>query len=223
MTSPISRQTFAAGTGALVVGFSAAAHVLGSAARAQAPAHPISPSLTKAPGLDSWLRIGAGGDVTVLTGKVEIGQGIKTALAQIAADELDVALARVAVVTADTARTPDEATTSRSHSIIESGAALRAAAADARAFLLAKAAERLRVPATGLSVSDGVISAAGGGGQITYWSIIGDNKFDQPVTGKAATKDPAAYRYVGKSIPRIDIPGKVSGAPAFVQDLRFPG
>jgi CO/xanthine dehydrogenase Mo-binding subunit len=161
--------------------------------------------------------------VTVLTGKVEIGQGIKTALAQIAADELDVALQRVKVITADTATTPDEATTSRSHSIIESGAALRAAAAQARAFLLAKAAERLRAPVAALGVNDGVIGATTGGEEITYWSIIGDNKFNQLVSGSAPTKDPAAYKLVGKSIPRIDIPGKVTGAASFVQDLRLPG
>jgi len=127
------------------------------------------------------------------------------------------------VVTADTGQTPDESTTSRSHSIIESGGALRAAAAEARAFLLAKAAERLRVPIDGLTVNDGTISAGTGGEAISYWSIIGDSNFNQAVSGKAKVKDPAAYKYVGKSIARVDIPGKVTGAPAFVQDLRLPG
>jgi nicotinate dehydrogenase subunit B len=177
----------------------------------------------KPPQLDSWIRISAGGGVTVLTGKVEIGQGVKTALAQIAADEMDVALQRVMVITADTERTHDEAATTRSHSIIESGRALRAAAAEARAFLLAKAAERLGVPVTALTVSDGVISSAAGSEQITYWSIIGGNQFNQVLGGKATTKDPVAYKYVGKSIARVDIPGKVTGAPSFVQDLRLPG
>jgi nicotinate dehydrogenase subunit B len=223
MKNSISRRKFVTGTGALVVGFSTASRLVGSTAWAQAAAPSASPSLTKAPQLDSWIRISAGGEVTVLTGKVEIGQGIKTALAQIAAEELDVALQRVAVITADTEKTPDESTTSRSHSIIESGGALRAAAAEARAFLLAKAAERLRVPVTALTVSDGVISSAAGHEQITYSSIIGDNKFNQDVSGKAAAKDPAAYKYVGKSIARVDIPGKVTGAPSFVQDLRLPG
>ncbi len=223
MKSAISRRKFVAGSGALVVGFSTVARMSGSTAWAQAAAPSPFPSLTKAPQLDSWIRISAAGEVTVFSGKVEIGQGIKTALAQIAADELDVALQRVEVVTADTARTPDEATTSRSHSIIESGGALRAAAAEARAFLLAKAAERLRAPVTALTVNDGAITAGAASEQITYWSIIGDNKFDQTVSGKAPTKDPAAYKYVGKSIARVDIPGKVTGAPSFVQDLRLPG
>jgi nicotinate dehydrogenase subunit B len=222
MTTSLSRRTFVAGSGALVVSFSTS-RFAGSTASAQPAAASVSPSLTKAAELDSWIKIGAGGEVTALTGKVEIGQGIKTALAQIVADELDVALARVAIVTADTARTPDEATTSRSHSIIESGGALRAAAAEARTFLLAKAAERLRVPVSTLSVNDGVIGAAAGSEQISYWSIIGDNKFSQVVTGKAPTKDPAVYKYVGKPIARLDLPGKVTGAASFVQDLRLPG
>jgi CO/xanthine dehydrogenase Mo-binding subunit len=222
----ISRRDFVAGTGALIVGFGTTSHLADDAARAQAPAAAppaASPSLAKAPQLDSWIKIGGAGDVTVLTGKVEIGQGIKTALMQIVADELDVDLQRIRVVTADTEQTPDESTTSRSHSIIESGGALRAAAAQARAFLLAKAAERLRIPVDALSVSDGTISPAAGGETVTYWSIIGDNNFNQAITGNVKAKDPAAYKYVGKSIARVDIPGKVTGAPAFVQDLRLPG
>jgi nicotinate dehydrogenase subunit B len=212
MKRSISRRKFVAGTGALVVGF--ASGITRPVAWAQATAPSLSPSLAKAPQLDSWIKINAGGGVTVLTGKVEIGQGIKTALAQIAADELDVALDRVTVLTADTEKTPDEGATNRSHSIIESGRALRAAAAEARAFLLAKAAERLRAPITALTVSDGVISSAAGSGQVTYWSIIGDNRFNQVVGETATTKDSAAYKYVGKSIGRLDIPGKLRAHPA---------
>src|SRR5271163_2706136 len=156
MKRSISRRKFVAGTGALVVGFSATSGLTPRISWAQAAAASLSPSLAKAPQLDSWIKISAGGGVTVLSGKVEIGQGIKTALAQIAADELDVALDRITILTADTEKTPDEGATSRSHSIIESGRALRSAAAEARAFLLAKASERLRVPITELRISDGV-------------------------------------------------------------------
>jgi nicotinate dehydrogenase subunit B len=223
MKRSVSRRKFVAGTGALVIGFGATSGIIPRISWAQAAAASLSPSFAKAPQLDSWIRISATGGVTVLTGKVEIGQGIKTALAQIAADELDVTLQRVTVITADTERTHDEAATTRSHSIIESGRALRAAAAEARAFLLAKAGERLGVPVKALTVSDGVISSAAGSEQITYWSIIGDNQFNEVVGGTATTKDSAAYKYVGKSIARVDIPGKVTGAPSFVQDLRLPG
>ena len=219
----ISRRKFVAGTGALVVGFSATSGIATRNSSAQVVAASLSPSFTKAPQLDSWIKISASGGVTVLTGKVEIGQGIKTALAQIAADELDVALDRVSIITADTEQTPDEGATTRSHSIIESGRALRSAAAQARTFLLAKAAERLRLPATELRVNDGVVSSIAGNEKITYWSIIGDKQFNQVVAGTATAKDPAAYTYVGKSIARLDIPGKVTGAPSFVQDLRLPG
>src|SRR5271154_2125037 len=124
MKRSISRRKFVAETGTLLVGFSATAGISPRIAWAQAAAASTSPSLAKAPQLDSWIRISAGGGVTVLTGKVEIGQGVKTALARIAADEMDVALQRVVVITADTERSHDEAATPRSHSIIESGRAL---------------------------------------------------------------------------------------------------
>jgi nicotinate dehydrogenase subunit B len=223
MKRTISRRKFVVGTGALVVGFSGTSGITPRIVSAQVVAASLSPSLAKAPRLDSWIKISASGAVTVLTGKVEIGQGIKTALAQIAADELDVAMDRVTVLTADTDNTPDEGGTTRSHSIIESGRALRSAAAEARAFLLAKAAERLGAPAKELTVNDGLVSSIAGNEKITYWSIIGDKQFNQVVTGTATAKDPAARIYVGKSIARLDIPGKVTGAPSFVQDLRLPG
>src|SRR5262249_27013817 len=139
------------------------------------------------------------------------------------AEELDVAMGRITVVTADTARTPDESTTSRSHSIIESGTALRLAAAEARMLLLAKASAQLGVPVDQLSVADGVISSGAGGKDVTYWSLVEGETLHRVVSGQARTKAPGSFRYVGKSIPRLDIPGKLTGAPSFVQDLRLPG
>src|SRR5207247_3849748 len=123
MTSFLSRREFVAGS--LTVAFSAIAPDPGGRALAQTAAAKLPGTLANNSRLDSWLKIGAGGEVTIFTGKVEIGQGINTALAQIAADELDVAIERIAIVAADTARTPDEGVTSRSFSIIESGSALR--------------------------------------------------------------------------------------------------
>ncbi len=221
MTNAISRRQFVAGTGTLVVGF----HVLQNAepTLAQDPSVALSPSLKRAPQLGAWIRIGGGGEVTAFSGKAEIGQGIKTALAQIVAEELDVATGRITVVTADTARTPAEAVTSRSHSMIESGGALRTVSAEARAILLSMAAERLRVPVESLTVDDGVIAAKGGSERVTYWALIGDDTLKRDVTGKIRPKDPSLYKVVGKPVPRVDIPGKVTGAPSFVQDLRLPG
>jgi CO/xanthine dehydrogenase Mo-binding subunit len=221
MTNAISRRQFVAGTGALVVGFQVSQSA--DPARAQASAIPLSPSLTSTPQLGAWIRIGGGGEVTVFSGKAEIGQGIKTSLAQIVAEELDVGMGRITVVTADTARTPPEAVTSRSHSMIESGGALRTVSAEARAILLSMAAERLRVPVESLTVDDGTIAAKGGGERVTYWALIGDGTLKRDVTGKVRPKDPSLYKVVGKPVPRVDIPGKVTGAPSFVQDLRLSG
>ncbi|MBI3067534.1 MAG: molybdopterin-dependent oxidoreductase, partial [Betaproteobacteria bacterium] len=120
--------------------------------------------------LDRWLKIGRDGTVTIYPGKVEIGQGILTALAQIAAEELDVALERVQVAVASTSHSPDEGTTSGSRSIEESGVALRFAAAEAREILLARAAERLGTTIEQLAVADGVITARSGG-SISYWEL----------------------------------------------------
>src|SRR6185436_2773712 len=112
--------------------------------------------------LDGWLRINADGTVTVYTGKVELGQGILTALAQIAADELDVAYDRVRMVSADTSRSPNEGMTAGSQSVEQSGTALRFAAAEARDMLLRLASARLGVAADKLAVNDGVVSAGTG-------------------------------------------------------------
>src|SRR5262245_62911588 len=121
--------------------------------------------------LDRWLRIDRGGTVTVFPGKVEIGQGILTALSQIVAEELDVALERVRLATANTSYSPDEGMTSGSQSITDGGAALRYAAAEARDLLLQSAAKRLGVSLEQLSVADGNVKASAGG-SVTYWDVV---------------------------------------------------
>src|SRR6185436_13288543 len=120
--------------------------------------------------LDSWLRIEPDGTVTVFPGKVEIGQGILTALSQIVAEELDVSLARIRLAQANTSYSPNEGMTSGSQSITDGGVALRYAAAEARDLLLQLAAKRLKVSLEQLTVSDGVIKARSGG-SVTYWDI----------------------------------------------------
>jgi CO/xanthine dehydrogenase Mo-binding subunit len=219
MTSLLSRREFVAGS--LTISFATVVLARSDSALAQAPAAKLPGSLANDARLDSWLKIGANGEVTIFTGKAEIGQGIKTALAQIAADELDVSMARIAIVSADTARTPEEGVTSRSFSIIESGTALRLAAAEARSLLLAKAAEQLSIPVERLGVSDGAVEADQK--KITYWDLIGGNEFNHQVTGTAKPKHPKDYKYVGRSVPRIDLLGKVTGKPSYVQDLRLDG
>src|SRR4051812_48628363 len=212
------RRAFLQRTGALVVGFA-----LASAGVAQqgTPTPALPGSLNNNRLLDGWLRINADGTVTVFTGKVELGQGILTALAQIAAEELDIAYERVQIISADTARSPDEGMTAGSQSVENSGTALRFAAAEARALLLQLASARLGVAADKLAVTDGTISA--GTTQATYWDLVRDIDLKREATARVAPKPAARHRIVGKSLPRRDIPNKVFGGAAYVQDIRLPG
>ncbi len=179
-------------------------------------------SLRENPRLSRWLRIGRDGTVSIAPGKVELGQGILTALAQIAADELDVAFERIRVVPAATPASPDEGVTSGSLSIQDSGSALRLACAEARAILVEHAAQRLGVPALELDVFDGEIRHRGAAAT-SYWDLADDGLLERDATGAAAPKHPGRYRVVGTSVPRLDIPRKIEGRAGFIQDLELPG
>jgi CO/xanthine dehydrogenase Mo-binding subunit len=183
----------------------------------------LSLSLIRNPDLDAWIRIHADGTVTLRTGKVEIGQGIKTAIAMIGAEELDVSIDRIRVRTADTASGPNELYTAGSTSIEESGEAVRRAAADARSHLLERAAEALGVHVDRLEVTDGTVRCRETGSQVTYWELWGDRDFGCAVTGRGTPKRPERYALVGTTAPRLDLPDKVTGAPCFVHDLERPG
>lgn len=172
--------------------------------------------------LDQWLRIHAEGLVTITPGKVELGQGILTALAQIAAEELDVALPRVRVQAAATPTSPNEAVTSGSLSVQESGMALRHACAEARAIHLSVAAQRSGVKLEGLRVEDGAF--LGPQGAIgSYWAQAEDGLLACEATPGNRAKPAAARRIAGSAAPRLDLPDKVFGAARFIQDLRLPG
>jgi len=171
--------------------------------------------------LSQWLRIASEGTVTVTSGKVEIGQGILTALAQIAAEELDVTLGRIRLVPATTPASPNEGVTSGSLSIQDSGTALRYACAEARAIYLAEAAAELGVDVDSLKVEDGAISAPNGR-RTSYWALADDALLDREATGSVAPKPPSAYRIVGQSTPRVDLPDKIFGVPRFIHDLVLP-
>jgi CO/xanthine dehydrogenase Mo-binding subunit len=181
----------------------------------------ISPSLEQNPNLDDWIEIASDGGVTLRTGKAELGQGLRGAIARIGADELDVSIERIRVETADTARGPDEGLTAGSRSMPDSGAAMRQAAAAARAHLLALAAVELGAPADELSVVDGTVSA--GGRSVTYWDLLGGRAFAVAVDAQAQPKRPEALTLLGRPGPRIDMLGLVTGTTAFVQDLDVAG
>jgi CO/xanthine dehydrogenase Mo-binding subunit len=155
----VSRRDFVKTSGALVVGFALAPRV----ALAQDRPAPLPGSLNTNRMLDAWLRIDPNGTVTIFTGKIELGQGIGTALSQIAADELDVSLERIQVVSGDTARTPNEGQTAGSLSVEQSGTAVRFACAEARDMLVSAAAAKLGVPATDLKVSEAITARRRGG------------------------------------------------------------
>src|SRR5262245_1414170 len=172
--------------------------------------------------LAQWVRICPDGVVEVSPGKVEIGQGIVTALAQIAAEELDVALARIKMIPATTARSPDEAVTSGSLSIQESGTAIRYACAEARAIYLAAAARQLAVPVESLHVEDGAILGPNGA-RTSYWVLADDRLLDREATGTVPPKPPPCHHVVGTAVKRFDLPAKIFGLAHFIHDLALPG
>jgi len=174
------------------------------------------------PALDRWIAFNEDGTVTVRTGKVEIGQGIRTAIAIIAAEELDVSLSRIQVQTADTRQTPNEFVTAGSMSVEDSGSAVRVASATAREVLLALAAEVLGVNPESLSVEDGAISSIDANEQTDYWSLQGGHPFGITMLEVPVLKDPHAYQIVGHRQPRLDVPDKVRGNVAFVHDMVLP-
>ncbi len=186
-------------------------------------------SLSVNPTLDQWVRfstasaMSAPATVTVSPGKVDIGQGISTALAQIAADELDVSLARIVMRAAGTGASPNEEMTSSSLSIEHSGIAIRYACAEIRGVLLQKAAAKLGVSAERLTVEDGTISAAGVAQTVTYWDLVEPGMFHRPATAEFKPKSPDEFRLIGSSVPRLDIPAKVTGRPSYVHDMELPG
>src|SRR6187551_2116418 len=149
---------------------------------------PLPVSLAANPKLSSWLKFSAQGQVTVSPGKVEIGQGIVTALAQIAADELDIDLSRVQMVRASTATSPNEGVTSGSLSIQQSGRALRHACAEVRGIFLQQAAERLGVDIDALDIEDGTISGPGNI-RTSYWELADEVSLDRDATPGVTPKN----------------------------------
>src|SRR3954463_12644677 len=185
------------------------------------PAQKLPPSLAANPNLSSWVEISAAGHVVVSPGKVEIGQGIVTALAQIAADELDLDLSRVRMVRATTAGSPNEGVTSGSLSVQQSGRAVRHVCAEVRQIFLSLAADRLGVGIDALSISDGEISGPGNV-RTSYWELAGEVSLDRQASG-AVPKSSARRGLAGSSLQRLDIPDKVFAHPRFIHDLPLPG
>lgn len=182
----------------------------------------LSISLKDNPRLDQWLRFQDDRTVRIATGKVELGQGILTALAQIAAEELDVDVAQVRVLSGHSAEGPGEGYTASSWSIEHSGAAIRQVTAQVRAMALNHAAARLRVDASALCLDRGQILLRGAPSGLDYWNLAHELDLGVEATGNATTKPASSHRIVGTSTPRIDLPVKLCGG-GFIQDMAPPG
>jgi len=175
-------------------------------------------SLLDNPMLGSWIGFEQFGRVRLATGKVEIGQGVLTALAQIAAEELDVAPERLRIVSGETPASPAEGFTSGSNSIAVSGSAIRIVCAEVRALFLSRLADVLGCAIGDLTVEDGRFLRGSRDVGEDYWSMAGQVDLARPARGDAAVKPPASYRVVGKSLPRLDLAEKIRGA-AFIHDI----
>jgi nicotinate dehydrogenase subunit B len=175
-------------------------------------------SLIDNPLLATWVGFEEPGCVRLATGKVEIGQGVLTALAQIAAEELDVAPERLRIVSGETSSSPAEGFTSGSNSIAVSGSSIRLVCAEVRALFLRYVADRLACPIDALTIEDGSFLRAGRHIGQDYWSIAGQLDLSRPASGTAAAKRPSNYSVVGHSLPRLDLAEKITGA-AFIHDL----
>jgi CO/xanthine dehydrogenase Mo-binding subunit len=182
------------------------------------PARKLPASLLANPHFDRWIKFLPDETARIATGKVEIGQGVVTAIAQIAAEELGLPLERVVVLSGDTDEGPDELYTTSSLSISVSGTSVRLVCAEARALLLEQATLRLNCSPAELSIEDGAFLRNGEATGITYWSMAPEIDWSREVTGRAAPKAVNSYQIVGQSVPRRDLPEKLSGA-AFIYDL----
>jgi nicotinate dehydrogenase subunit B len=190
---------------------------------APSPSAPKLPvSLAANPILSSWVRFSLHGQVIVSPGKVEIGQGIVTALAQIAADELDVDIGRVQMVRASTAGSPNEGVTSGSLSVQQSGRAIRQVCAEVRQIFLGAASDRLGVGIDALDIKDGTISGPGNV-RTSYWELADDVQLDREATPGATPKISTQRSIAGNSIQRLDLPDKVFAHPRFIHDQVLPG
>ncbi len=220
-TPTLGRRRFLTSTGALVIAFSLPRRI--GAATAGLPAARPAADLASDQ-VDAWLAVGADGRVTLFSGKVELGTGVETALSQIVAEELDVAVARVAVVQGDTGRTPNQGYTVGSKTLQLGAPPIRRAAAEARRALLELAAARLAAPPDRLAVADGVVSVAGDAGRrVSYAELVGGRRLRRTIDPATGPKPPDRYTVVGTSVPRVELPAKVAGSHVYVHDVRVPG
>src|SRR6185312_4688814 len=172
--------------------------------------------------IETFIKITADGSVTAYNGHVDLGTGIRTALGQIVAEELDVSFARVVVVLGDTSLVPNQGATIASETIQITAVPLRKAAAQARQFLVARAAERLELPVEDLVVEDGLVRGKDNR-SVSYGELIAGETIQLELADDVPVKSVDAYTVVGQSVPRVDLPAKATGELVYVHDMRVPG
>src|ERR1700756_1718122 len=202
--------------GALTVSFALAG------LRARAEGTTQAPRMLDPNELDSFLAVDGNGSVTLFCGKVDLGQGLRIAMRQIAGEELGIGVDKINYVEGDTALTPDQGRTSGSNGIQRGGMQIRRAAATAREALIALAAQRLNMAAEDLVAADGQVRPKNGGAGIRFADLIGTRSFNLKLNPKAPLKNPATYTLVGKPLPRPDVPAKCTGAFTYMQDFSLP-
>jgi len=217
------RREFLKNAGSLTIGFTMGRPLIGTAGDASTFVEDELPqSLQRNPAINAWLRLKADGRLEVLTGKMELGQGIKTAIAQVAAEELDLRMDQVDVSLAATATTPDEGYTAGSGSMDNSAMSVRYAAAAARQKLITLAVAALKTPENKLIISEGIIRSTLNKQQISFSKLLAGKQITDKVTLPVKLKVKNKYKLVSKAIPRDDIKLMITGQPVYVQDLRFP-
>ena len=217
-----SRRNFLKQTGTLIISFPLLSSCLTNAAEAEILAE-LPGSLRRFPNINSWLQVLADGRVRIYSGKVELGQGIRIAIKQVAAEELDMELDQVEIVLAETGLTPNEGYTAGSASIRNSAMAVRYAAAAARQKLLELASVKLKIAADKLHFSNGLIHTSDRKQQLSFAQILDGRQIEDEVKLPVPLKPKSEYRFVGKAIKREDGHQIVSGKAYFIHDLQFPG
>ena len=214
----LSRRAVLAG-GALTVTFALA----GARLKALAQGAAAAPRSVDPKEVDAFLAVNGDGTVTLYTGKVDLGQGLRIAMRQIAGEELGIGVDMIKYVEGDTALTPDQGRTSGSNGIQRGGMQIRQAAATARAALIELAAQRLNVKGDDLVASNGEVRPKSGGTGVRFAELIGGRNFNLKLDPKAPLKDPATYTLVGKPLARPDVPAKCTGSFTYMQDFSLPG
>jgi CO/xanthine dehydrogenase Mo-binding subunit len=216
-TSRISRRAVLKG-GAITVGFALA----GISPRVHAQSAAVAKRVLDAKEVDAFLAVNSDGTVTLFCGKVDLGQGLRIAIPQIAAEELGIDVDKITFIEGDTALTPDQGRTSGSNGIQRGGMQIRQAAATARKALIELGAQRLNVKAEDVDASGGMVKPKSGGPGVSFADLIAGRQFDLKLDPKAPVKNPADYTIVGKSLRRPDVPAKCFGTHVYMHDFAVP-